>query len=77
MCKQNNFQIVLLFAIEMAVLSVFLQKKGLGPLGVKCKYLAICVVKISYYLLCKILQLDVQKKKISDFFTHCCRNGSF
>jgi len=34
MCKQNNFQIVLLFVIEMAVLSVFLQKKGLGPLGV-------------------------------------------
>jgi len=34
MCKQNNFKIFLLFAIEMAVLSVFLQKKGLGPLGV-------------------------------------------
>jgi len=35
MCKQNNFQIFLLFAIEMAVLSVFSQKKGLGPLGFK------------------------------------------
>jgi len=34
MCKKNNFQILLLIAIEMAVLSVFLQKKGLGPLGV-------------------------------------------
>jgi len=34
MCKQNNFQIFLLFAIEMAVLSVFSQKKGLDPLGV-------------------------------------------
>jgi len=34
MCKKNNFQIILLFPIEMAVLSVFLQKKGLGPLGV-------------------------------------------
>jgi len=35
MCKKNNFQIFLLFAIEMEVLSVFLKKKGLGPLGVK------------------------------------------
>jgi len=35
MSKQNNFQIFLLFAKEMAVLSVFLQKKGLGPLGVQ------------------------------------------
>jgi len=34
MCKQINFQIFLLFAIEMAVLSVFSQKKSLGPLGV-------------------------------------------
>jgi len=34
MCKQNNFQLFLLFAIEMAVLSVFSQKEGLGPLGV-------------------------------------------
>jgi len=34
MCKQNNVQIFLLFAIEMAGLSVFSQKKGLGPLGV-------------------------------------------
>jgi len=39
MCKQNNFQIFLLFAIEMAVLSVFLQKKDLGPVGVKRPYL--------------------------------------
>jgi len=31
--KQLNF--FLLFAIEMTVLSVFLQKKGLGRLGVK------------------------------------------
>jgi len=30
--KKNQF--FLLFAIEMAVLSVFLQKKGLGPLGI-------------------------------------------
>jgi len=35
MCKKNNFQNFLLFAIEMAVLSVILAKKGLGPLGVK------------------------------------------
>jgi len=35
MCKKNHFQIFLLFAIEMAVLRVFLQEKGLGPLGVK------------------------------------------
>jgi len=34
MCKNNNFQIILLIAIEMAVFSVFSQKKGLGPLGV-------------------------------------------
>jgi len=34
MCKIKKFQIFLLIAIEMAVLSVFLQKKGLGPLGV-------------------------------------------
>jgi hypothetical protein len=27
----------LLFALKIAVLSVFLQKKGLGPLGVKSK----------------------------------------
>jgi len=32
MCKKNNFQTLLLFAIEMAVLSVILVKKGLGPL---------------------------------------------
>jgi len=35
MLKKNKFQIFLHIAIEMAVLSVFLQKKGLGPLGVK------------------------------------------
>jgi len=35
MCKKNNFQFFLLFAIKMAVLSVFRQKKGLGPFGVK------------------------------------------
>jgi hypothetical protein len=35
MCQINNFQILLLFAIEMAMLSVFSQKKDLGPLGVK------------------------------------------
>jgi len=34
MCKKSNFQNFLLFAVEMAVLSVFSQKKGLGPLGV-------------------------------------------
>jgi len=33
--KKNSFQIFfLLFAIEMTVLNVFLQKKSLGPLGV-------------------------------------------
>jgi len=36
MCKKNNFQIILLIAIKMAVLSIFSQKKGLGPLGVNC-----------------------------------------
>jgi len=35
MCENNDFQIVLLFAVEMAILSVFLQKEGLGLLGVK------------------------------------------
>jgi len=38
MCKKNNFQNFLLIAIEMAVLNVFLQKKGLGPLGVKTTF---------------------------------------
>jgi len=32
--KKNNFQNLLLIAIEKAVLSVFSKKKGLGPLGV-------------------------------------------
>jgi len=36
MSKKRKLQICLFFAIEMAVLSVFWQKKGLGPLGVKC-----------------------------------------
>jgi hypothetical protein len=31
----------------MAVLSVFFEEKGLGPLGVKLKYLAIHVVENS------------------------------
>jgi len=35
MCKKNNFQIILVIAIEMGVLNVFSQEKGLGPLGVK------------------------------------------
>jgi len=35
MCRKDNFQILLLFAIEIAVLNVFFQKKDLGPLGVK------------------------------------------
>jgi len=34
MCKKKKFQTFLLFAIEMAVLSVILVKKGLGPLEV-------------------------------------------
>jgi len=34
MCKKNNFQIFLLIAIGKVVLSVFSQKKGLGPLVV-------------------------------------------
>jgi len=33
--QKNDFQIFLLIVLEMAVLSVFSQKKGLGPLGVK------------------------------------------
>jgi len=33
--KINNFLILVLFAIEMVVLNVFLQKNGLEPLGVK------------------------------------------
>jgi len=32
---KKKFQNFLLIALEMAVLSVFSQKKGLGPLGVK------------------------------------------
>jgi len=35
MSKDNNFQIVLLFAIELAILSVFWQEEVLGHLGVK------------------------------------------
>jgi len=35
MFKKNNFQIFLLFAIKMAVLNIFLQKEGLGLLGIK------------------------------------------
>jgi len=34
MCKKR-IQIFKFFAIEMAILSVFWQKKELGPLGVK------------------------------------------
>jgi len=34
MCKENNFQVFLLFPIEMIVLSVLFAEKGLGPLGV-------------------------------------------
>jgi len=37
MWKKRNFQFLLLFAIEMVVLSVLLQKEGLGTLGVKVK----------------------------------------
>jgi len=33
--QKYNFQIFLLFAIELAVLSVFWQKKGFGLLGFK------------------------------------------
>jgi len=33
--QKNNFQFLLLFTIEMVVLSVFSHKKGFGPLGVK------------------------------------------
>jgi len=36
MCKKTISKF-LLFAIEIAVLNVFLAKKGLGPLGVKNK----------------------------------------
>jgi len=35
MCKkENHFQIFLLFAIEMAILSVYFAEKDLDPLGV-------------------------------------------
>jgi len=37
LCKKNNFQIILLIAIERAVLRFFSQKKGIGPLGVNKK----------------------------------------
>jgi len=33
--KRTIFKKIYSFAIEMAVLSVFSEKKGLGPLGVK------------------------------------------
>jgi len=33
--QERQFSIFLLFAIEMAILNVFLQKKGLGSFGVK------------------------------------------
>jgi len=35
---QKKIQIFLLIAKEMAILSVFLQKEGLGPLGVKIPF---------------------------------------
>jgi len=35
--KNNSFQIFVLFAIEMAIFSVFYQKKGLALLAVKEK----------------------------------------
>jgi len=34
-CGKKNSIFFLLFAIEMAVLTVFLAKKSLGPLGVE------------------------------------------
>jgi len=37
MFKKKKFKIFLLFAIKMAVLSVFSQRKGLGLLGVNQK----------------------------------------
>jgi len=38
MCKKTNIQVFLLFAIEMAVSSVLLAKKGLGPLEVQTSF---------------------------------------
>jgi len=49
MCKKNNFQIFLFVAIEMAVLSVFLQTKGLGPSRVKVEALISNNLSISTY----------------------------
>jgi len=46
MCKKNNFQIFLLIAIEMAILNVFSQKEGLGPLGVKVDYISLLAAHI-------------------------------
>jgi len=49
---KKKFQNFLLIAIEMAVLSVFSQKKGLGPLGInlifhhKNLYLEFCNTKL-------------------------------
>jgi len=46
MCKINHFQIFLLIAIEMVVLSVFSHKESLGPLGAKLSGLPILNFKL-------------------------------
>jgi len=44
--QRNNFQIILLIAIEMAVLSVFSQKNGLGPLEVNINYKRFTIIRV-------------------------------
>jgi len=59
MCKkQINFQCFLLFAIEMQFLVGFLQKNGLGPLGVK--------IPIPTFLVCRSLIKEKYKCRTWD-----------
>jgi len=44
-CAKKNVLIFLLIAIAMAVLSVLLQKKGLGPLGLNT---IVTCIKLQY-----------------------------
>jgi len=49
MCKKNNFQIFWLFAIEMAILSVFFANKGLGPLEVSRVWIGrLCILEMGW-----------------------------
>jgi len=48
--KKIEIEMFFLFAIEMSILSVFLWKKGLGPLGVKVTIPKIALISNSIWL---------------------------